>query len=130
MKLLIASDIHGSKQLWEQLLEQAQSKDLKAVIICGDLTKVGTRYFLADAELAEIYMQRLGKLLPVYYIFGNHDINLNPYKFKNVHQLVNFPITVEGLSMAGINLSPCFDMPHLKQAWRDMTDDQIGRAHV
>lgn len=130
---LVASDIHGSADLWDSIYDEVERyKTITTVVLCGDLTNSGVNpSTLVDSSseyvdflLAQYNVKRLGELVPLYWIPGNHDhgIGASDFDFHNVHNIDNRTVKIDGLSVHGINQSPCFDLPWLAQEWRNMSD--------
>jgi Icc-related predicted phosphoesterase len=68
-------------------------------------------------------MKALGKLVPVYYILGNHDLGLENFDFEsiaNVKCLEGVVTEIDGLTVYGVVDTPCFDMPVLATRWHKM----------
>jgi Icc-related predicted phosphoesterase len=132
---LVASDIHGDDELWGQLLQEVRSNcSLNAVIICGDLTNVGRAsvHYMKNVAAAEDYMERMADKMPVYFIYGNHDIGMgnNWFQHPNIHCIQDRVITIDGHKVYGVNMSPCFDAPELATSWCNMTADREVDANA
>jgi Icc-related predicted phosphoesterase len=137
---LVASDIHGSKQLWQLILKEAESnREISSIILCGDLTNNGKRVNplpglgVVDGEFftAGQFIKKLAAIRPVYWIPGNHDWDVveSDFSFQNVTNIDSRKVTIDGLSVYGVNQSPCFEAPALAIEWRNMsTDPEVDNA--
>jgi Icc-related predicted phosphoesterase len=85
MKIIYVTDTHGSPEVYERALEEAGRKDIKAVIIGGDITPSGPmnisipdqRDFLEKylIPLLRDFRKSAGK--PVFIMMGNDDFIVN-----------------------------------------------------
>lgn len=114
MELLTLSDLHSSFPPVDAL------PDARAVLVAGDLTNQGIHFPVgmraAEAFLAAL-IERYGD---VFWIPGNHDIGVKAIHWPGVC-LLEGPAQIDGLTVAGIALAPCFDMPRLADYWDHMT---------
>lgn len=92
MKLLAASDIHGSHTVYRWLVRKANDSSVNALVLAGDLLGCPDGYgTIEDAQRqdASAIMRILeGMTVPVYYIMGNDDfVELNPRsdQFVSIH---------------------------------------------
>ena len=121
MKFIYACDIHGDKNKYEKLLEEAISKDIKYLVFGGDLyPKRGIRNIIQPEFLDnyfEDYFKRLKENnIECILIPGNDDKEifdeiLNSFceKYPNIHNIDETRFDVEDVSFIG--LSKVLDHP-------------------
>ena len=131
---LVASDIHGSDELWKSIYQEAKNNPIiTSIILCGDLTNNGKRSGLlpgigetyGEFLIAKEYIKKLAGIKPVYWIPGNHDWDIEEldFDFENVACIDRKYLKIDGKSVYGINQSPCFEAPALAIEWRNMSTD-------
>ena len=147
MKILALSDIHNAFEAFAP--ETLPDADL--CIIAGDLTDFGQRehgrfarpelerlpatlgpnakgMLSREALRAKAWLERLTQRFPVFWIPGNHDIDIKPDTFGAIPGctcLLNSIQSFSGRSLYGVSMSPCFDAPYLASMWDYMTADPI-----
>lgn len=141
------SDIHND---FERFAPDALP-EADLCLVAGDLTNYGVRgdgrlpaaelqrlFGMSAAALklpgwqtdeirrAEAWLRRLAARFPVAWIPGNHDIGVDAETFGTIPNcicLLNRMWTFRGLSLYGVSMSPCYDMPALATQWDYMTAD-------
>ena len=89
-KILYASDLHGNEDLYNRLIEKAEEKDIKAVVLGGDLCprRMGTLEQAISYQkdfLTNFFIPKLNELKKdVFFIMGNDDFRVNEPLFKNL----------------------------------------------
>lgn len=121
MRILAMADIHGHFDRFD--LEKLPDADV--IIIAGDITELGMRRPW-EMNHARCWMQQLTEHAPVFWIPGNHDLEITPWSFRTPNQhcidqelclLAESPI----LTGYGVNMSPCYNIPSIAGFWRGMT---------
>jgi Icc-related predicted phosphoesterase len=127
---LIMSDIHEQYQNFN--LAEIENKyinvKIDAILIAGDITNRG---LISDTikRLLWEWFYSLGFVFdcPIYFIPGNHDIDMRTWQFKdtafpqrNIYNQQTSLNEASNISLIGMSLSPCYDMPSLKHAWDNM----------
>jgi len=123
MRLLLISDVHGNFRAFGP--ENYIGLGIELCLVAGDLTNIGKRR-MNECEQARSWLAELGQLFPVLFIFGNHDIGLSEVDFENicnVQCIEDKVVEVNGIRVAGVSMSPCYDMPSLADNWVRMTAD-------
>lgn len=137
MKLIITSDIHEHYDDTLKQIKALYSDQVNAILIAGDITNEGTRANTVTLDRMFDFFQELQKLSPVYFITGNHDINLHRIQLADTKLDNKFgmpPLAnvtdrcvytdnyeLNNFSIAGMNMSPCYDIPALATTWDRMT---------
>jgi uncharacterized protein len=152
MRILLCSDIHDDFERFP--VEAFPDADL--CLVAGDLTNFGqrgrqrlsaserrplTRAQLAAAGIelwqadeitrAADWLTRLAERFPVYWIPGNHDINVNNDTFGSINNctgILDTTVKVAGLFVHGVSMAPCYDAPFLADQWDYMTADETVEA--
>lgn len=85
--ILYATDIHGDRDFYERLLEEAEKLRVSYVVIGGDITPLeflisdmgceGQRQFLEEELIPRIHHFHNQTGIEVYIIMGNDDYNIN-----------------------------------------------------
>jgi len=128
VRILAIGDTHDHPQDYApDLLPEA---DL--CIVTGDLTEDGARGERAgsgEMDRARGWLASLAERYPVYWIAGNHDMEVRNDTFgviPNCTAIEGVTLTLDALpaTLHGINLSPCFNAPMLKRVWDKMTDSR------
>src|SRR5205814_1689990 len=73
---------------------------------------------------AKQWLLELSRRYPVFWIPGNHDIDVKPDTFGEIPNctcLLNTLRTFGGLRLYGVSMTPCYDSPYLAQMWDYMT---------
>lgn len=131
MKILIMSDIHCSWQNFR--VEDMPIADL--VLMAGDITNYGTRDPDQIIVARKLLKDLAFKYKTVYWIPGNHDIGVTrntwdkAYEWGSIECILNNTRTfgkvingkLEKVSVHGVSLSPCYDLPRLESTWVNMT---------
>ena len=139
LRLLCLSDLHGDFDRFPS----EHLPDADAVIVAGDITTNGLRYPpYEDEPNARLWFAWMRKRYrQVYYILGNHDLDITPAHFEHndtdgaIHSLVppapsgkqlgsstsENVFLLHGLRLTGINLSPTFGAPSIAARWANMT---------
>lgn len=82
-KILYASDLHGNKELYNKLIDKAKEKEIKAVVIGGDLCPKGSHTIEESILnqknfLNDFFIPEFAKLKKdVFIIMGNDDFRVN-----------------------------------------------------
>lgn len=106
IKIAAVADIHireTDKGKWADLFKEI-SKEVKVLLICGDLTDTG------DEGEAMVLAEELRSCsIPVVAVLGNHDYEKGRHKLirqiiqkENVHMLDGEAIIIEGVGFAGV----------------------------
>jgi len=103
MRILAASDIHGSHVVYEWIVERAAARSVDALVLAGDLLGCPDGYDVVedaqrqDASAIVKILQRTR--VPVYYIMGNDDlVELDPRSDQFI------PIHARRVELAKANL--------------------------
>ena len=145
MKLALCSDIHADFAKFG-----VPDEDVDLILIAGDVTNVGFDYIPPEPRVvknfdniplykeqikeAALWLQELEKIAPTKYCIGNHDIqwgslNLRLFQgdvMRTIKEGIGENLTdrrteYQGLTIAGANMSPCYEMPDLALQWIGMT---------
>ena len=124
MELIICSDIH---EHYSETIEKIKSLKGDAILIAGDITNRGNY----DLE----FFTQLGNIAPVYFVTGNHDINMHDLQLElnTTYPIINVTDKEANLgsyTILGMNLSPCYSIPKLATVWDRMTsNEQVEEAY-
>ena len=125
MKFIYVSDIHGDTYKYERLLEQAIEKNIKYIVIGGDLLpKNGDRVFIQPEFIEKELGNFFGKLkendIKCILIPGNDDLENNDEKlnevcdrYSNVYDIDRKKLDVEDVCFIG--LSSVLDNPFARK---------------
>jgi Icc-related predicted phosphoesterase len=109
MKILAASDLHGSDLAYKWLTQVAQARRVKLVILAGDLLGCPDGYETVEAaqrQDAQTVIRILEAIqIPIFYIMGNDDlVDLDPAsdQFRSLH---GRRIEVAGFNLVGYQYS-------------------------
>lgn len=135
MKILIISDIHAQFDNFPIM----EMPDAELCLVAGDITNIGVKDNFRFKQ-SVVWMRELARKYQVLWIPGNHDLGFvegfDPY--NNSNPFPDFPLNtchrIDGtsierwikgdeISVAGVNMSPCYDLPYLKYLWFNMTYD-------
>lgn len=94
MKVIYVTDTHGNPEVYERVLEEAGRKDIRAVIIGGDITPSGPMGMSIPAQrgFLESYLVPLlrdfskGAGKPVFIMMGNDDFSVNLGLLENAER--------------------------------------------
>jgi len=130
MNIVYATDIHGREEVYEKLLEMGKQKEIKAVVIGGDISPgfaiSGQREFL-ESYLVPTLKAFKKTRKPVLLIMGNDDYNINldllerAEKAGLLHLLHMKTVRVGDFSFVGYNcINPA---PFLIRDWMKEDED-------
>ncbi|HLK61542.1 MAG TPA: metallophosphoesterase [Chthonomonadaceae bacterium] len=147
MKILAISDVHDAFEAFAP----ATLPDADLCLVAGDLTNYGIRgewqlpegdraLFIAalqgerlgeewtgtEITRAKRWLEELAQRYPVFWIPGNHDIDVKPDTFGEIPNcacLLDTLRTFGGFRLYGVSMSPCYDAPLLAKQWDYMTAD-------
>ncbi len=105
MRMLVISDIHGSKSMLKRVIEEARKVAVDLVVVCGDITDFGS---LIEAKRVLRMIQEVGKTV---FVPGNCDppTLLSVSRVGAAYQLHCRRLTVKGVTFAGLggsNITP------------------------
>ncbi len=110
MKILVASDIHGSVEAVEKIRSGSREWKVELVVICGDITHFG------NANQAQMLLRGLSTpSVPVLFIPGNCDSPdlATLQDLGEIHNLHERTRVIEGICFGGVGGAPPtpFDTP-------------------
>lgn len=129
MQLIVASDIHSR---FKETMKKIQSLAIPDIFLfAGDMTNFGE---VKEKAQLEGFLIECSKLAPVFWICGNHDINMLNYSVNSLyHPVSNITdkiVSFKKYSIIGMNMSPCYDIPTLANYWERMTaSKEVEKAY-
>jgi len=135
MRIVTVSDIHAEFDRFTPAL--APSGD--CCVMAGDLTDVGrglrARQFSRQAERdllsAENWLRLMAQRMPLFWIPGNHDIGVDRNTFPAIDDcryVEQADTNWSGLTIAGVSMAPCYDLPVLATIWDYSTTNPLLEA--
>ncbi len=97
LRILAAGDLHGDKEIAENLAKKAESKKVDLVVLAGDL-----HGFFEGDEIISPFKKRHQKVV---FVPGNWDSSLEVDLLRNVHQIKNldgYYVNYQGVDIFGV----------------------------
>ena len=118
LRILAASDFHGSIEASEKTARRARSASVDVLIVCGDITHFGSG---KDAE--RILTPLIELKLPILYVLGNCDpAQLAEAQIRGAINLHGHCHSINDVSFVGIGGSPASPF----YSWFELSEKQIA----